>query len=91
MGDFLIVIFNLLSLLSQVANANRGATPGKYWCESMENRNKLEKYAEDNFTIARRATLIQKRSGGLIPQGLSPCRSPGAKFPEELGGGYRGG
>jgi hypothetical protein len=38
--------------------------PAQYWVELTENKCKWGKYLEDNLTIARLATLIQKRSGG---------------------------
>ena len=37
--------------------------PAQYWVELTENKGKWEKYVEDALTIARLATLIQKRSG----------------------------
>ena len=40
-----------------------------YWCEVTEHQGKWEKYVEDNLTIARLATLIQKRSGGITSRG----------------------
>jgi hypothetical protein len=42
-----------------------------YWCELTEHKGNWEKFVEDNLTIARLATLIQKRSGGLTSRGLA--------------------
>ncbi len=41
----------------------------QYWVELTENKCKWEKYVEDTLTIARLATLIHKRSGGLTSRG----------------------
>ncbi len=40
-----------------------------YWCELMEHNGKWEQYVEDKLTIARLATSIQKRSGGITYRG----------------------
>jgi hypothetical protein len=43
--------------------------PARYWVELTENKCTWEKFVEDTLTIARLATLIQKRSGGLTSRG----------------------
>ncbi len=62
-----LVLFLSLNLHLQKSSSSLS----QYWCELTENKNEWEKYVENNLTIARQATLIQKQSGGLTPWGLA--------------------
>jgi hypothetical protein len=67
--------FGNIAPRSKVREAKRLLTPmvesppAQYWVELTENKCTWEKYVEDTLTIARLATLIQKRSGGLTSRG----------------------
>ncbi len=66
---------NSIAPRSKVGEAKRLLTPivepspAPYWAELTEKKCKWEKYVEATLTIARLATLIQKRSGRLTSRG----------------------
>jgi hypothetical protein len=61
-----------------------------YWCELTDHQGKWDKYVEDNLTIARLATLIQKRSGGITSRGQAILEAQEQILSKSLAAGAEG-